>query len=344
VSNAEDNYRSAIQSARWSRRQADAGRITEVDVDRAKQRELEARNGWISSQAQYENNLDAFKRSIGLPPDARLELDPNELEKLRDRTSDIVEAGVVEMEAQAEKETPPADAPVELVPASDKDAGPFEIEESVAMELALENRLDLRVVIGGVYDAQRQVVVRADALRAELTLLGTADLGSRRSVGSATADNANLRFDEGRYASLLTLDLPVERTAERNAYRKSWIDLERATRSVQSLEDQIKLSIRNQLRSLLESRESLKIQAQSVMVAEKRVRMSTVVLEAGRIQILDLLDAQDDLLSAQNRLTAAVINYRTAELDLQKDMGLLRVDANGLWREFSPEVINNGKQ
>ena len=80
------------------------------------------------------------------------------------------------------------------------------------------------------------------------------------------------------------------------------------------------------------------------MVAEKRVRMSTVVLEAGRIQILDLLDAQDDLLSAQNRLTAAIINYRTAELDLQKDMGLLQVDANGLWREFSPEVINNGKQ
>jgi len=80
------------------------------------------------------------------------------------------------------------------------------------------------------------------------------------------------------------------------------------------------------------------------MVAEKRVRMSTVVLEAGRIQILDLLDAQDDLLSAQNRLTSAIVNYRTAELDLQKDMGLLQVDANGLWREFSPEVINNGKQ
>ncbi|MHC4432015.1 MAG: TolC family protein, partial [Planctomycetota bacterium] len=344
VKNAEDNYRSAIQSARWSRRQADAGRITEVDVDRAKQRELEARNGWISSQTRYESILDSFKRSTGLPPDARLELDPNELERLRDRASDIIDAGVAEMQAQAAEDTPPADAPVDLVPASDKDAGPLEIDESVAMKLALENRLDLRVANGGVHDAQRQVVVRADALRAELTLLGTADLGSGRSIGSATADDTNLRFDEGRYGSLLTLDLPIERTAERNAYRRSWIDLERATRSVQSLEDQIKLSIRDQLRTLLESRESLKIQAQSVMVAEKRVRMSTVVLEAGRIQILDLLDAQDDLLSAQNRLTAAIINYRTAELDLQKDMGLLQVDANGLWREFSPEVINNGKQ
>ncbi|MEA3225514.1 MAG: hypothetical protein U9Q07_06150, partial [Planctomycetota bacterium] len=63
-----------------------------------------------------------------------------------------------------------------------------------------------------------------------------------------------------------------------------------------------------------------------------------------RIQILDLLDAQDDLLSAQNRFTASVISYRTAELDLQQDMGVLQVDASGLWREFSPEVISHGKQ
>lgn len=344
VKNAQDNYRSSITSSRWSRRNADAGNISEVDVDRARQRELEARNGWVSAQAQYENRLDAFKSSIGLPPDARLELDPNELEQLRQRTSSMVEAVIAETQAEAAKVTPPADAPIELVAPGKKDAGPFEIEEAVAMQLALENRLDLRVVDGAVYDAQRQVVVRADALRAELTLLGTAALGSGRSVGSATSDDSNLRFDQGRYASLLTLDLPLERTAERNAYRRSWIDLERATRNVQSLEDQIKLSIRNQLRTLLDSRESLKIQALSVVVAEKRVRMSKIVLEAGRIQILDLLDAQDDLLSAQNRLTASVINYRLAELDLQRDMGLLQVDASGSWSEFSPEVIDNVEQ
>ncbi len=344
VKNAEDNYRSSITSSRWSRRNADAGNITEVDVDRAIQRELEARNGWISADAQYRNRLDAFKTSIGLPPDARIELDPNELEQLRQRTSGMVEAVIAQTEAEAQQDTPAADAPVELTAPGREDAGPLEMDELVAMQLALENRLDLRVANGGVYDAQRLVVVRADALGAELTLLGTASLGSGRSVGSATADNSNLRFDQGRYASLLTLDLPLERTAERNAYRRSLIDLEKATRDVQSLEDQIKLSIRNQLRTLLDSRESLKIQALSVVLADKRVRMSKIVLEAGRIQILDLLDAQDDLLSAQNRLTASVINYRLAELELQRDMGLLQVDANGLWSEYSPEVINNGEQ
>jgi outer membrane protein TolC len=336
VVNSEENYRSAIASARWSRRQADAGRITQIDVDRATQRELEARNGWISAKAQYRNRLDAFKSSIGLPPDARVELDPNDLEQLRDRTSDMVKAVVEGTESETSQETPPADAPIVLILPSDEDIGPLEIDESLAMQLALDNRLDLRAAIGSVYDAQRQVVVRADALRGELTLGGTATF--------ADDDDGSQGFDDARYTALLSLDLPIERTAERNAYRISIINLERATRDVQMLEDQTKLAIRTALRTLLESRESLKIQALSVVVAESRVRSSTIFLEAGRIEILALLDAQDDLLSAQNSLTSAIINYRIAELALQRDMGLLQIDTNGLWREYSPEVVNHVKQ
>ena len=166
------------------------------------------------------------------------------------------------------------------------------------------------------------------------------DMGASRSVSSATRDDAELRFDQGSYSALLTLDLPIERTAERNAYRNSFINLERAVRDVQTLEDQIKLSVRGELRDLLESRESLKIQTQSVVVAQKRVRSTNLFLEAGRAEIRDLLEAQESLLGAQNSLTRAVINYRIAELELQQDMGLLQVDESGLWREFSPEVID----
>ena len=333
VDNAQENYRSAIASARWSQRLSDAGRVTQIDVDRATQRELEARNGWISAQAQFKNRLDSFKSSIGLPPDARVELDPNDLEQLRERVSTMVEAVIEKTESEATQKTPPADAPIELVPPSNEDAGPLEIDESLAMQLALKSRLDLRAAIGSVYDAQRQVVVRADALRAGLTLGAAATFAD-------DDDDGSLSIKGGRYTALLSLDLPLERTAERNAYRNSIINLEQATRDVQLLEDQIKLAILTELRTLLESRESLKIQALSVIVSEKRVRSSTIFLEAGRIEILALLDAQDALLSAQNSLTSAIINYRIAELGLQRDIGLLQVDTSGLWREFSPEEIN----
>ncbi len=338
ASNAKDNYTSAATSARWSRRRADAGRIREIEVDQAIQRELSARNSWISAQEQLKSSLDSFKSTLGLPVDAFIELDPNDLVQLRSRADKILEEMRTTSQSDASKTAPPANAPVQLVPASYEDAGPLEIDEAVAVKLALENRLDLQAAIGGVYDAQRQVVVKADALRAGLTLGGTARFSDNDNDGSMQL------FDRGNYAALLTLDLPIERTRERNEYRNSLIDLERATRSVQTLEDQIKLAIRSELRSLLESRESLKIQAQSVVVADKRVRSTRLFLEAGRTEIRNLLEAQDALLSAQNSLTRAVVDYRIAELELQRDLDALKVNEQGLWREFSPEVIKNAEQ
>lgn len=336
VSNAEDNYRSAIASSRWSRRRADAGRIREIEVDQAIQRELSSRNSWISAQERLKGTLDSFKNTIGLPTDARIELDPNDLVQLRGRASEILEEMRTASQQGISETALPADAPIELIPASYEDAGQMEIDESLAVKLALENRLDLQKAIGSVYDAQRDVVVRADALRAGLTLGGTGRI-------SDTDDDGSMRFDRGQYAVLLTLDLPAERTRERNEYRNSLLNLEQTTRSVQLLEDQIKFSIRSELRALLESRESIKIQAQSVVVAEKRVRSSTIFLEAGRTEIRNLLESQDAFLSAQNSLTRAVVDYRIAELELQRDMGLLKVNEQGMWREFSPEVISNVK-
>ena len=302
---------------------------------------MSGRNGWISALEQLNNSLDSFKNTIGLPTDANVAVDEKDMDQLRDRANKIVgqlkEQAKVQIQRTAAESSPSADDPVALVGASYDDAGPLEMNVGVATRLALENRLDLRQSIGEVYDAQRLVVLRAAALGVDLSLIGSVRFSDNDSDGA-------LHYDGGNYSTLLNLDLPIERTAERNSYRNSLIALERATRDVQTLEDQIKLSIRSALRTLLESRTSLKIQAQSVLVAEKRVDSSKLLLDAGRTEIRNLLEAQDALLSAQNSLTAAVINYRIAELELQRDLDLLQVNEQGLWQEFSPKEVKNGSQ
>ena len=210
------------------------------------------------------------------------------------------------------------------------------MDESRAILLALENRLDLKIAEGRIYDAQRAVVVAADATGAELTLFGSAGLGENRTIATADREDAKLKSGTGLYSAWLALDLPFERTAERNKYRNSLIALEQQVREMQQLEDAIKLSIRGKLRDLLQARESLQIQAKSGYVAEKRVKSVNLFLEAGRAQMRDLLEAQEALLSAQNDLTAAVIDYRVAELELQRDLELLQVNSNGLWQEYIP--------
>ncbi len=337
VNNSEADYRSRIRFARRSRRLADAGRIKEIEVDQAVQNELSARQRWISATQNYKRQLDAFKIFLGLPPDANIELSPNDLKLLADQYQEMIDTIAVESMDGDKLKIPSAQAPVVLKGPDYKDAGPYEFDEEYAIGVALEKRMDLMSTLGKVFDAQRKVVVAADNLGAELTLFGSTDLGSRRTVTSADLEDARIRTSKGTYSATATLNLPFERTQESVNYRNSFITLERAVRTAQSEEDTIKSQIINTLRDLLLARENIYIQAKSVFVAQKRVKSVNMFLEAGRAQTRDLLEAQDALLSAQNAFTSAVVEYRIAELEIQRDMGILEVTPDGLWKEFEPE-------
>jgi outer membrane protein TolC len=325
VDNAEDNYRRLAAASERAQRLADAGRLPQIQVDQSVQDELRAHDRLTTARQAYAGRLDNFKITLGLPVDAEIELDRDELQQLARMT------GLVSEEQNRNKE---ADAPD-----SDADTtrGPLELDTRHAIQIALEHRLDMRTALGRVYDAQRHAVVAADALRMGLTINGSGAIGESRSLTSADMPDARLRFDEGVYSAGLNLDLPLERTTERNAWRNSLIALERAVRDTQNLEDQIKLEVRNSLREMLQARESYRIQKRALSVAERRVDSTELFLEAGRAQVRDILDAQEALVSARNSLTAAIVNYRAAEIKLQRDMGVLVVNADGHWEEYIPD-------
>lgn len=319
IKNATENHARLVKAADRARRLAEAGRLGETQVDQARQDELRARERVISARNLHKGRLDALKITLGLPTDARIVLDRGELGRL-----------VAQAETVVATEGPDA------VESSAK-RGKFELPVATAIELALAHRLDLRRAVGRVFDAQRGVVVAADGLQADLTLRGSGSMGERRSLGAARADRAQLRPEKGFYSATVTSDLPWERTAERNAFRTSYITLEQAVRSVQDLEDKIKLSIRSALRTLAQTRETFVIQSRAVRLARRRVTSTDLFLEAGRAAIRDVLEAQEALVQAQNSLTAALVAYRIAELELQRDMGVLEVNEKGLWREYRPE-------
>jgi outer membrane protein TolC len=246
-------------------------------------------------------------------------------------------AGLDDLLAASKEDTRPATAPVELNPPTAADGGPWELPELLAVGVALKHRLDLRIAKGEVFDAQRKVTVAANALEAGLTLEGSARIGQSRSLTAAEQDNVKFNPEHGLYTAGLLLDLPLERTAERNAYRNSYITLAQAVRSFQELEDTIKLQVRNDLRDLVESRESFRIQALAVQLAERRVKSTELFLQAGRAEIRDVLEAQESLVTARNQRTAALVNYRITELQLQRDMGILNAQPDGLWTEVFPD-------
>lgn len=337
LTNQEDNYRSLIASSRRAGRLAEAGKLPQIQVDQARQDELRARDRWVAAGQSRIRALDEFKILLGLPTDATISLDRDELLNLEITIRQHL-AGLL---TQAEEETSggaASDAPIIPQPPAPAEAGQFELQPAQACRLALDRRNDLKIARAQVVDAQRQVVVAANALLPELTFFGSAATGTSRTIAALQPDsNHRLDFNQGVFEGILTLDPAWERTAEAIAYRDSYISLERAVRAVQELEDEIKLQVRNNLRDLVQARASLKVQTLAARLAQRRVRGAELELQAGRAQMRDLLEANDALLSAQNALTSAMIDYRLAELSLQRDLGLLIIDEQGLWHESPVE-------
>ena len=330
--NEEENYKRVIISTRRSRRMADANRMSPSDFDQSRQSELSARNSWISAFESYDASLEAFKGQLGLPPDARIDLADQDLEELQAYVEKFAKTELGEYDAGE------AAAPLALErPKSVDEAGALKDQVDRAIALAVENRLDFRSNIDRIEDAQRQVLIAEDALRAEVTLGGRASAGEGAKAGSD--DNGEFNLGEAVFGSTLSIDLPFERTAERNAYRGSLIQLEGAVRAYQAAEDALKESVRAAIRSLRETREQLKIQYLAVSLAERRVRNNDLLLQAGRAEMRDVLEAQAALLSAQNALFSAIRSYRVRELELQKELGLLEVTIDGVWREPDMQAL-----
>lgn len=301
VDTAYDNYQRLVVARKRAQRLADAGRLPGIQVDQALQDELRARVSWVSAQQTSAARLDSFKLTLGLPIDAQLELDRQvllaQVKSLGDSVHELVE--------------PP----------------------SSLLRLALALRRDLRIVQSRVADSQRKVRVAEDALRADVTLFAAASDGAHRTVSSVASDNVQLNPDTGDYSALLSIDLPFERTAERNALRNRLIDFEASQRAQQQLEDLIKYQVRSAWRGRQESFELIQIQQQAFKVAKRRVMSTDLFLQAGRIQIRDLLEAQDDLVSAENALLEAQVQYRIRAMELMRDVGSLEIDTAGDWLE-----------
>jgi len=167
--------------------------------------------------------------------------------------------------------------------------------------------------------------------RQELNLIGSASVSS-----TPKTDINRLQFHQGTYGLGLEADLPLDRKAERNAYREALITLEQWQREYENDVDEVELDVRQTYRQLLEAVERYETQRNSLELAETRVESTTLLLQAGRVTTRDLLESQDAFLDAQNNVTAALVDHAIAKLSFFRDIGVLQVRPDGMWEKENP--------
>jgi outer membrane protein TolC len=293
VTNARNNYERGVELRKRSELEADVGRTPPFEADQAKQRELDARDSYVRARQTYQQLLDEFKIRLSLPTDADVELDQDELMTLKT-------TGLHKLD--------------------------YELE--AATQTALLTRLDLANSKAKIDDAARKVMVAADGLGAELNLIGTADISSTEEIRYS-----RLEFHRGIYGLGLDADLPLDRKAERNAYREALIVLQQQQREYDNDVATVKLEVRQAYRQLKEAQERYETQKMSLDLAQKRVEGTSLLWENRRARTRDLLESQDALLRAENDLMAALVDYTVAKLNFFRDVGFLQVRPDGMWEQ-----------
>ena len=266
-------------------------RLAPFQADLAAQEELTARNSYILAVERYRTTLDQFKITLGLPAGYDIRLD---------------EKALTELEA------------VGLLPV------PLTDEQS--FRLALERRPDFLNEIDIFEDSKRKVVVAADRFKPDLLLFANASLASQGDTDYARFDVNDYRLNGG-----VQLDLPLNRKLERNSYRSSIISFERQLRTLSLFLDGLKSDLREDFRTLDLSRQSYDIQVRAKALADRRVESSELSLQAGRIQVRDVVDAQTARVQAYNAATAALVEYHLTRMRLLLDLGILKTQKEKFW-------------
>jgi len=295
IANEQANYKSLTLLRRRNQRLAEAGKLTDIQVDQAQQDELRSESRLLQLQESYGRQVDQFALLLGLPAETNLILDRMELDALKSLDG------------------------AELLTLDVTTLGAF----------ALENRLDFMNLRDQEIDAERRTRIAADALRMGMDLQASIDGASEEGQPFAYKSNAL------PWSFAFGFDLPIDQLPERNAYRLSLLNHDRAIRTLEQSRDNVLAGVYDNFRQTESTRKRYLIQLSAVELADKRVRSAVLKLEAGRSSTRDVLEAQEDLLSAQNAATSALIDFALARLRLYRDLELLDVDASGILLDAS---------
>ncbi|QOI99296.1 MAG: TolC family protein [Phycisphaeraceae bacterium] len=199
-----------------------------------------------------------------------------------------------------------------------------EADPAAAATLALDLRLDVQNARDRVDDARRAVANARNGLLPDLNV--TAGVSVPTSGGT---DVGGYGFDpdDTRYQAGLTLSLPLDRTIETLALRRSLIDLERQGRAFERRRDETVVEVRGALRNVELARFQLTLAERAVEINQRRLEEQQLRID--QVEPQKVVDSENALLNAENARDQATTTLRVAILEYLLATDQLRVAEDG---------------
>ena len=196
-------------------------------------------------------------------------------------------------------------------------------DESSCVAEALAKRVDLKTVRDEVEDARRRLRVARSQGLPELSAFGQMDLSSdgAERFSDQTLDDS--------YTAGLTLKLPLDKRLERYSIKEAHLDVGAAERQLQQKEDEVRLEARDNFTRLGFLANSVEIERRNIDIAEKRARNALQRFKSGELLNRDVVEAENELLSARNASVSVLEQYEIQRVELLRNAGQLEVARDG---------------
>lgn len=328
--------------------------LTQLQVDQTNSSLQDARITLLNSQVFFRNQLDQFKQQMGLPPDTPLMPDLVLISPYRKFLRELREWSVrrdrelVELDIIAGRLPDLDDLDLKIDDRSVLDViieEKFDEEEALleaAVRVGLENRLDLMNARAQLYDAWRQIRVRANALK------GVFNVSVTNQVFTSPLDSNPFGFlsDAKQFNLVLNAELPLVRLSERNQFRTALIDYQQQRRSLMRSEDELKRSIRQEIRQLQLTYQQYEIgKRQLILNFRQRDQSQEQLFAPGGSQdtavtVNNLNNATGNLNRAANSLVSTYVTFLGQRLQLFRDLGIMPYDEwEAFYELFAPKSI-----
>jgi hypothetical protein len=210
---------------------------------------------------------------------------------------------------------------------------PVDLHPAAALEIAAQNRRDWMNNRAALVDQWRLVEWNADDLESTLDLVFDGDLGTR--------DNDPFKFDaaNGRLRVALQFDAPLTRLEERNRYRQTLIEYQRARRSYYAFRDGIARGLRDTIRTLELNERNFEIRRNAVRVADLQIEVNEDIRRlqeangtpSGPTAARDAIQALDALQRAQDDFLSVWVTYEVLRRTLDFNLGTMELDLDNMW-------------
>lgn len=219
---------------------------------------------------------------------------------------------------------------------------PQETEEE-AMELALEQRPDLKELDISLQSNELRQKVSKRNLLPDLAVTSSFGYRGYAQDGDFNDSVSQISDGKGKYWSAgLLVSFPLGNDLAESEHRRDKIRTEQLKNQIAAAEWKIRDTIQDDNRSLISARLQMRATAKSKILAEQRVAQYQKNRRLGITSVKDLLDAENDLIYARNLELNAVENFTYQVTRLWKDIGVLLERQNVHIDTTRPEQITSG--